>query len=75
MCRRLLEKNHAVLVYDANPKAVSRLGDTPAEPVEDLEALASSADVVLLSLPDSDVVEEVVLGSGGWRTASPRARS
>jgi 3-hydroxyisobutyrate dehydrogenase len=65
ICRRLLEKDHAVLVYDANPEAATRLDDTTAEPVEDLEALASSADVVLLSLPDSDVVEEVVLGSGG----------
>lgn len=65
MCRRLLENGYEVSVYDANPEAVSRLGDTPAEPAQSLKALASSAEVVLLSLPGSDVVEQVVLGAGG----------
>ena len=64
MCRRLLESGYDVLAYDANPEAVSRLEDTPAEPADSLKALAA-ADVVLLSLPGSDVVEEVVLGEGG----------
>ena len=64
MCRRLLESGYEVIAYDANPEAVSRLGDTPAEPADSLKALAA-ADVVLLSLPGSDVVEEVVLGEGG----------
>jgi 3-hydroxyisobutyrate dehydrogenase len=65
MCRRLLENGYKVSVYDANPQTVSRLGDMPAEPAQNLKALASSAEVVLLSLPGSDVVEEVVLGEGG----------
>ena len=64
MCRRLLESGYEVLAYDANPEAVSRLEDTPAEPADSLKTLAA-ADVVLLSLPGSDVVEEVVLGEGG----------
>ena len=64
MCRRLLESGYDVLAYDANPEAVSRLEDTPAEPADSLKALAAT-DVVLLSLPGSDVVEEVVLGEGG----------
>ena len=64
MCRRLLESGYEVIAYDANPEAVSRLRDTPAEPADSLKALAA-ADVVLLSLPGSDVVEEVVLGEGG----------
>lgn len=64
MCRRLLESGYEVIAYDANPEAVSKLGDTPAEPADSLKALAA-ADVVLLSLPGSDVVEEVVLGEGG----------
>ena len=42
-----------------------RLDDTPARPVGDLKVLASAADAVLLSLPNSTVVEEVVLGRGG----------
>ena len=65
MCRHLLNGGYEVGVYDVNPEAVSRLGDTPAEPVENLKALAVGTDVVLLSLPNSDVVEEVVLGEDG----------
>jgi 3-hydroxyisobutyrate dehydrogenase-like beta-hydroxyacid dehydrogenase len=65
MCRRLLENGYEVSIYDIDPKAVSRLGDTPAEPARNLETLVSSAEVVILSLPGSDVVEEVVLGEGG----------
>ena len=65
MCRRLLENGYGVSIYDANPEAVSKLGDTAAEPAENLKVLASSAEVVLLSLPGSDVVEEAVLGERG----------
>ena len=65
MCRRLLENGYEVSIYDADPEAVSRLGDTPAGPARNLKTLASSAEVVILSLPGSDVVEEVVLGEGG----------
>src|SRR5215210_4960427 len=65
MCRHLLENGYDVSIYDANPRAVSKLEDTTAEFNENLESLAAGAEVVLLSLPDSAVVEEVVLGSGG----------
>ena len=65
MCRRLLESGFEVSIHDVNPEAVSSLGDTAAEPAKDLRALAAFADVVLLSLPDSGVVERVVLGNGG----------
>ena len=65
MCRNLLENGYDVLIHDANPEALSRLGDTPAEPVATLKALASTADVVLMSLPNSTVVEEVVFGPAG----------
>jgi 3-hydroxyisobutyrate dehydrogenase len=65
MCRLLLENGYEVSVYDANPEATSRLGDPPAESAQNLNALASSTEVVLLSLPGFDVIEEVVLGEGG----------
>jgi 3-hydroxyisobutyrate dehydrogenase-like beta-hydroxyacid dehydrogenase len=65
MCRCLLENGYEVSIYDANPEAVSKLGDTAAEPAENLKVVASSAEVVLLSLPGSDVVEEAVLGERG----------
>ncbi|MBA4116242.1 MAG: NAD(P)-dependent oxidoreductase [Rubrobacter sp.] len=65
ICRRLLDNGYEVSIHDVDPKAVSKLGDTQAQPAESLEALAASADVVLLSLPNSDVVEQVVLEGGG----------
>lgn len=65
LCRHLLNREYEVAVYDVDPKAVARLHDTAAEPLENLEVLASGADVVLLSLPNSAVVEEVVLGENG----------
>jgi 3-hydroxyisobutyrate dehydrogenase-like beta-hydroxyacid dehydrogenase len=63
--RHLLLAGYEVLVHDTSAEAVSRLDDTRARPVGDLKVLASAADAVLLSLPNSTVVEEVVLGRGG----------
>lgn len=59
---RLLEHGIAVLGYDRSPERARAAGvevaDSPA-------AVARSRDVVLLSLPDSPVVEAVVLGDDG----------
>jgi 3-hydroxyisobutyrate dehydrogenase-like beta-hydroxyacid dehydrogenase len=67
VCRHLLDKGYELLIYDADPEALARLRDTPAEPAASPEALATEADVVLLSLPNSDVVEEVVFGRSGLK--------
>ncbi len=75
VCRQLLAAGYEVLVHDANPEAATKLEDTTAEPAKNLRALASEADVVLLSLPNSDVVEEVVLGEGGLMEGLRPARS
>jgi 3-hydroxyisobutyrate dehydrogenase-like beta-hydroxyacid dehydrogenase len=65
VCRKLLDGGYALLIYDVDPEALERLHDTSAEPVASLDSLASRTDVVLLSLPNSDTVEEVVFGEGG----------
>jgi 3-hydroxyisobutyrate dehydrogenase-like beta-hydroxyacid dehydrogenase len=65
VCRKLLEGGYELLIYDVDPEALERLHDTSAEPVASLDSLASQADVVLLSLPNSDIVEEVVFGESG----------
>lgn len=65
VCRHLLEEGYEVFVYDVDPEAMSRLGGTAAEPTESPGALASAVEVVLLSLPNSAVVEQLVLGEGG----------
>ncbi|MDQ3302596.1 MAG: NAD(P)-dependent oxidoreductase [Actinomycetota bacterium] len=65
ICRNLLDGGYAVAVHDVNPKAVARLGDAGAEAAGSPGELGAIADVVLLSLPNSAVVEKVVLGNGG----------
>lgn len=66
LCRNLAEEGYEIAVHDVDPGTVSRLAATVnVDPAKSLDALARGADVVLLSLPNSDVVEEVVLGEGG----------
>jgi 3-hydroxyisobutyrate dehydrogenase len=65
ICRHLIKEGYAVFVYDVDREAVAQLEDTTAEPTESPRALASVADVVLLSLPNSVVVEQIVLGEDG----------
>jgi 3-hydroxyisobutyrate dehydrogenase-like beta-hydroxyacid dehydrogenase len=65
VCRHLLDKGYELLIYDVDPAALARLGETPAEPAASPVALATEVDVVLLSLPNSDIVEEIVLGESG----------
>ena len=67
VCRHLLDEGYELIIYDADPEALARLAETTAEPAASPEALAIESDVVLLSLPNSDVVEEVVFGEGGLK--------
>ena len=48
-----------VLVFDRDAAAVSTLGDAPAEAAQSVEALASAADFIFLSLPGGPQVESV----------------
>ena len=70
IARRLLAGGEEVTGYDQSPAALEASGAAPAGSIG---ALAEAAEVVLLSLPDSPVVEAVVLGDGGCsHTAGPR---
>jgi 3-hydroxyisobutyrate dehydrogenase-like beta-hydroxyacid dehydrogenase len=60
--RRLLTTGGRVLAYDVDPQRVPAAGIDVAESVQEL---ADACEVILLSLPDSTVVERVVNGSGG----------
>lgn len=62
IARRLAGAGHRVLGHDPVPGAAERAGATPAA---GLAEVARTADVILLSLPDSRAVEAVVLGDGG----------
>ena len=62
MTARLVEAGHDVIGYDVRADLAGRLGARPADSVAEV---ARSAEVVLLSLPDSRVVESVVRGTDG----------
>jgi 3-hydroxyisobutyrate dehydrogenase len=62
MTRRLVDAGIAVLGFDA---VADRIAATGAEPAGTLRDVMSFADVVMMSLPDSKVVEAVVEGEGG----------
>jgi 3-hydroxyisobutyrate dehydrogenase len=62
MTRRIVDAGEQVVGYDVVPGNVTAAG---AEPAADVASLVADADVILLSLPDSVVVESVVYGTDG----------
>jgi 3-hydroxyisobutyrate dehydrogenase-like beta-hydroxyacid dehydrogenase len=62
IARRLLAGGEEVMGYDQSPAALEASGTAAAGSIG---ALVEAADVLLLSLPDSSVVEAVVLGDAG----------
>jgi 3-hydroxyisobutyrate dehydrogenase len=62
IARVLVDSGRPVLGYDP---AAGRAQATGAEPAASPAAVAAATDLVLLSLPDSTVVEQVVLGDDG----------
>jgi 3-hydroxyisobutyrate dehydrogenase-like beta-hydroxyacid dehydrogenase len=62
MSRCIVRGGGSVLGYDVNPDAAREAGVSAAPSVA---AVVSSCDLMLMSLPDSHVVEAVVLGDDG----------
>jgi 3-hydroxyisobutyrate dehydrogenase len=62
IARRIVAAERGIVGYDANAEHTAAAGIPGAASIADLVA---ETDVVLLSLPDSTVVEAVVLGEGG----------
>ena len=62
MSRCIVRTGGSVLGYDTNLEVIESAGAAPAASIA---AVARACDLVLLSLPDSHVVEAVVLGPGG----------
>lgn len=65
MCRQLLNGGYTVWVYDTAPEAMEGFKETDARLASSLQELASEVEIIFLSLPNSKVVEEVVLGGEG----------
>ncbi len=65
MARRLAAAGYAVRGYDVAAQARERLADTAGVTLTKSAAdVADGADAVILMLPDSNVVEQVLLGAG-----------
>jgi 3-hydroxyisobutyrate dehydrogenase len=62
MTRRLVDAGIPVLGYDVRSELAAEVGAAAAATVADV---ARGSDVILLSLPNTSVVESVVLGEGG----------
>jgi 3-hydroxyisobutyrate dehydrogenase-like beta-hydroxyacid dehydrogenase len=62
IARRLLDGGEEVVGHDVDPRRAAQVG---VEPAATPGAVAAAADVVLLSLPDSRVIEAVVGGEDG----------
>jgi 3-hydroxyisobutyrate dehydrogenase len=60
--RRLREAGESVVAFDRDEE---RLAESGLEPAASTRELVEGVDVVLLSLPDSSVIEPVVLGDDG----------
>ena len=66
---RRLQLTYPLLVHDQNEAAVQRLEDEGATASASLRDLASRCDVILLCLPTSDQVREVIFGENGLAAA------
>jgi 3-hydroxyisobutyrate dehydrogenase-like beta-hydroxyacid dehydrogenase len=67
MARRLLDAGHQVTVYDPNAAASAALAAHGASIAPTAQAVADATPVVFLSLPNPQIVAEVVLGPHGIR--------
>lgn len=65
LCRCLLGRGFTVTVHDLDPSRAAKLADAGAGTAGSPAEVASASDAVVLSLPNSDVVERVVSGEEG----------
>jgi 3-hydroxyisobutyrate dehydrogenase len=65
LARRLLDCSCKVHVYDVRPDSVRQLEAAGATAAPDLPSLARACDVIMICVPTSAVVREVLFGQGG----------
>ncbi len=65
MVRNLLKAGFEVTIFDTNAAAAQALAAEGAHVADSVKAVASTAEVVLVSLPTPDIVKRVALGEGG----------
>ena len=65
MANRLLDAGHTLCVFDTNAEAVKPLAARGAKVASSAEDVASSSDMVFISLPTPPIVQAVSLGERG----------
>ncbi|MGD9303158.1 MAG: NAD(P)-dependent oxidoreductase [Desulfobacterales bacterium] len=65
MALNLVKNNFDLTVYDINSKAMEFLTGQGAKPAKNPAQLAQHVDMIVLSLPNADIVSEVVYGNDG----------
>jgi 3-hydroxyisobutyrate dehydrogenase-like beta-hydroxyacid dehydrogenase len=65
MTTRLLNAGHKVCVFDASRDAMAAMEKLGAQGADSAAEVASVAETIFVSLPNPQIVESVVLGSGG----------
>jgi len=63
MVRNLLSDGYQVMGYDADPGKIPPIIEAGGKEIKAPEKIATQVDVIMLSLPNSDVVEDVVRNS------------
>lgn len=65
MCRRLLAAGYQLVIYDAKPEAMVPLLAQGAQAAHSAAAVGEHCHKVITMLPNSSIVEQVALGTGG----------
>lgn len=65
MASNLLQKGHALRVFDLNPQAISELVSKGAVAAETPAKAALDAEFIITMLPNGDIVREVLFGESG----------
>ena len=68
MARRLIDAGHQLIVHDPSAAAAAALAALGARVAPSARAVADAAPIVFLSLPNPQIVAEVVLGAQGIRS-------
>ncbi len=70
MASRLLDAGHTLCVFDTSAAAMKPLVDRGAKAAASAGEVASSAEIVMMSLPTPSIVQAVSLGEGGILSGS-----
>jgi len=65
MALNLLKADYRTSVYDIDPQAVDFLVENGADACQSPADIAAQCEVVFLSLPDTDIVEQTIFGETG----------